>query len=167
MEDALNESLKFGLVMTLAHQQLVQLTQKKMHAVTSVGASVIFRVIQPDAQYLAKTLQGKICADILETLDNREVVVRVGNQVVRGRTYPPTYRKDPLVRDKILARSRELYYRPAAVVDAEIRARRNRWADPGQQGLGANSSPTPSILTAESAETPNGQGNEVFTYETL
>ncbi len=167
MEDALNESLKFGLVMTLAHQQLAQLTQKKTHALASVGASIIFRVIQPDAQYLAKTLQGKVSADILETLDNREVVVRVGNQVVRGRTYPPAYQKDPSVRDKILVRSRELYYRPAAVVDAEIRARRNRWADPGQQGTGAGSSPASSSVTAESASTPNDQGNEVFTYESF
>lgn len=132
MEDMLNEARKFGISLTLAHQQLEQFNTRKIHALSSVGSAIIFRVIQPDAQYLAKTLQGKIDPTVLETLEKGEVVARVGNRIVRARTCPPAIPTDPGARARILARSRELYYRPSAVVDAEIRARGDKWQDPGE-----------------------------------
>ncbi len=147
LEDTINETRKCNVTLTLAHQQLSQFSTRKQDAISSVGTTMVFRVIEADAKPLARTLQGKIDAELLEAQLTGQAVARIGPHVVRVQTPPPLPVTADNPKDRIIERSHKLYYKPLAEVERAIRVRRARWA-----GSGSEEESTPRS-SAEASET--------------
>jgi len=127
MEDLIAETRKYGVSLTLAHQYMSQFNTRKTDALSGVGSTIIFKVDRKDAQHLKKDLQGKVDLDDLSTLEVGQAIARIGNDIVRVRTRRPLDIPEHHCRDRIITRSRELYYKPIDEVRCAIRNRRNRW----------------------------------------
>ena len=126
LEDLIAQTCKFKVSLTLAHQYMSQFSIRKTDALSGVGSTIIFRVDRNDAQYLTKDLLGKADVDDLRQLEIGEAVARIGNNVVRVKTHPPLQIPGNHCRDRIIARSRALYYAPADEVRRAIRSRGKR-----------------------------------------
>jgi hypothetical protein len=126
MEDLIAETRKFGVSLTLAHQYMSQFGTRKTDALSGVGSTIIFRVDEKDAEHLKKDLQGKVRLNDLITLEVGQAIARVGNDIVRVRTPRPSDRLSDSCRDRIVARSRQLYCRPATEIRQGVRERLDR-----------------------------------------
>jgi len=127
IEDLIVETRKYAVSLNLAHQYLSQFSKKKMDALSTVSASVIFRVDKRDADYLAKDLQGKVKPDDLLSLRDAEAFARIGTDVVKIETRPPLIIPENHFRDRIIEESHKQFYRPAPEVRKWIKSRGNRW----------------------------------------
>jgi len=130
MEDILAETRKFGVSLTLAHQQFSQFANRKIDALSSVGSTIIFNVGSNDAQRLRRDLQGMVEVEDLITLEVGQAVSRIGTDVVRLRTHKPLKIPEDNIRNRIIEHSHSLYYRPAEEVRRAMRARDEYWAEP-------------------------------------
>jgi len=130
IENLIVETRKYGVSLNLAHQYLAQFTTKKKDALSIVGSSIIFKVDQRDAEYLAKNLQGKAKADDLISLGRGEAFVRTGTDVVRVETRRPLKPPGTNFRDQIIEQSRRRYYKPVREVLELIRRRGDKWNAP-------------------------------------
>ena len=171
MEDLIAETRKFKVSLTLAHQYMSQFNTRKTDALSGVGSTIIFQVDRNDAQYLTKDLLGEADVEDLRRLEVGQAIARIGNHVVRIRTQEPLPIPAKHCRDRIIARSRALYYAPADEVRRVIRNRRAHWT----------ATPTPSPLTRAditsadvsgavpapmtSRELSNGSEPSVFSYD--
>jgi hypothetical protein len=122
LDDVIAEARKYRVSLTLAHQHLSQFGIKKTDALAGVGSTVIFNVDR-DARSLAKILLGKVRSKDLMTLEDYQAIARIGQHVVRIRTYRPPDIAGTGIRDAIIARSRSLYCQPAEVVARMLRER--------------------------------------------
>jgi len=125
--DVLAQARGLGLSLTLAHQHLGQLSTDLRRAVLANARSrVAFQLGSEDARALAPVFGDPVEAADLQSLDAFEVMVQlaVGNHVAppaTAHTEPPP---PPTGQAKAaLEASRSTYGRPAAEVEADIRAR--------------------------------------------
>ena len=82
-EDLIAEARRFGVSLTLAHQRLGQFGQRKIDALSSVGATVVFDVAGEDAQHLLKDFPGKVEVEDLVGQPLGHAIARIGTDVVR------------------------------------------------------------------------------------
>ena len=73
-----------------------------------------------DAHYLAKGLMDKVGPETVGSLKPFEAIVRIGNEVVRVRMNKALPIPPLNSRDRIIAESRERYYRPAHEVQRAV-----------------------------------------------
>lgn len=124
LEDMIAEARKYKVGLTLAHQYMRQFDRRKGDALSTVGSTIIFGVDRADAEYLTKDLLGMVRTEDLIAQPDFRALARIGQQVVRIRTYKPPEITGTGHRDQIIERSRRLYCKPAAEVVARIRRRR-------------------------------------------
>jgi Helicase HerA, central domain len=120
LEDVLVEARKFEVGLTLAHQYLSQFSRSQVDAICSVGSTLIMKVDARDARFLLKDLMGKATIEDLTTLEPREVIARMGGEVVRFRTDPRRDVQERNSRDLIIRNTHDRYCRPAAEVRREL-----------------------------------------------
>ena len=130
MEDMIEENRKFGVSLTLAHQQLSQFNIRKIDSFSNVGSTIIFKVGTKDAQFLMRDLQDLVEQKDLITLDVGQAIARIGTEVVRIRTNGPLEIPEKNCRDRIIEQSHAQYYRPANEVKRAIRNREELEAGP-------------------------------------
>lgn len=124
-ERILAEARKYNLVLAgLANQYVGQLSHQVKQAVFgNVGSLVVFRLGVDDAEAVAKELGSFDGGDILN-LEVGQAIVRAGSSssTFNLRTYvePPKPKHDPT--KDIVARCRQQFARPVAVVEAELGA---------------------------------------------
>jgi hypothetical protein len=145
VEDLIAETRKYAVSLTLAHHYMSQFGQRKTDAISSVGTTIIFNVDTKDACHLIKDLRRQVRVEDLISLDVREAIARIGTEIVGIKT---CLRRTDVSRDRrerIIAQSRQKYYRPVHEVREIIRRRRERWhapfipvnpilAEPGKDG---------------------------------
>ena len=91
------------------------------------GTTVIFNVNLEDARFLANGLQGKVKPEELTTLENREAIVRIGNNITKITTTDMKQIPEKNYKEDIIRRSRELYCRKTEDVKKIVRQRLNKW----------------------------------------
>ena len=136
--DLLAQARALGLGLTLANQNLGQLTPEVREAVLANARSrVIFQPSAADARRLAQEVAPRLGAQDLQGLDAHEVVVTLS---VGSRVAPPatgiTRPASPATADgtAIRERSRMQYGRDRADIEAEMRRRHERPAGNGPVG---------------------------------
>lgn len=129
----LAEARKFGLHLTLANQNLAQVSDTRDAILGNVGSLLLFRLGAIDAEQMASYVKPELTTSDLEDLPDRHVVSRL---LVHGRpTRPFLFRTESLDRwpsrtgaarramDYTLASHQCRYTRPIAEVEAELQAR--------------------------------------------
>ena len=96
----------------------------------TVGTTIIGRVDENDAQFLAKSLQGLVKADDLMALEPYEMIARIGSDIVRLKTLPLPDPPDGAGGEEIIDESRRRYYRPVNEVREMIARRRSEAVEP-------------------------------------
>ncbi len=122
----LSEARKYGLNLTVANQYISQMTDSVRDAVFgNVGTTISFRVSADDAPILAKQFEPTFDASDLLQMNNRNFVI---SMIISGEKVPafsattlsiPQTPDDNF--DAIVTHSREIYSRPRAIVENEIR----------------------------------------------
>jgi hypothetical protein len=121
----LAESRKYRLCLTLSHQYVDQLSLPVRQAVFgNVGTLIAFRIGYADAEILEKEFGKTFSASTLADLDRYEAVVKLledgtNRQPFRATMLPPL--NGPVGRkDKLIARSRERFATPRAIVEDRL-----------------------------------------------
>ena len=122
----LSEARKYGLNLTVANQYIAQMTDSVRDAVFgNVGTTISFRVSADDAPLLVKQFEPTFDASDLIQMNNRHFII---SMIINGEKVPafsattlsiPEPPSNNL--DAIIESSRELYSRPRADVEEEIR----------------------------------------------
>ena len=122
----LSEARKYGLNLTVANQYTAQMTDAVRDAVFgNVGTTISFRVSADDAPILSKQFEPTFEAADLLALNNRNFVI---SMIIGGEKVPafsattlsiPKTPDDNL--EAIIESSRQIYSRPRAEVEAEIK----------------------------------------------
>lgn len=132
LELLLAEARKYGITVTLAHQNLAQLPDRSAQTVlANTGSFVFFRLGVQDAQVLAPHVGGQLSANDLAALPDFHAVMQVKASGVPGRPMvvrtelPPAAPRgsyaDP---DQLVARSRQTYCTSAERVDRSSEQRK-------------------------------------------
>ena len=136
--DLLAQARALGLGLTLANQNLAQLTPDVREAVLANARSrVIFQPSATDARRLAQEVAPRLTAQDLTGLGAHEVVATLA---IGSRVAPPatgvTRPAPPVISDgaAIRERSRQHYGRDRAEIEAEMRRRHERPAGAGPVG---------------------------------
>jgi len=122
------EARKYRLCLTLSHQYIDQLSLPVRQAVFgNVGTLIAFRTGYADAEVMEKEFGKAIPAAALADLNRYEAVVKLledgTNQTpFRAKMLPPLGDRVGRTR-KLIARSRERFATPRAVVEEKV----NRW----------------------------------------
>jgi len=122
----LAEARKYRLCLTLSHQYIDQLPESIRQAVFgNVGTLVAFRIGYSDAEIMTKEFGKTIPATSLADLERYEAVVKLlvegaNQESFRARMLPPLENYTGR-RDNIIARSRERFAVPRAVIEAKLR----------------------------------------------
>ena len=143
LQSMLVQSRKFQVGLTLAHQYLNQFYEDQVDALSTVGNTVIFRTNRKDAEHLCKDLQEKARPDDIIGLKKYQAVARVGTEVVRFQARPPRPALSPSFKDQIIARSRQLYYKPVDEVRQAIARRHERWIPSARPASASTSTAAP------------------------
>ena len=120
LADALVTSRKYNVGYCLAHQYTSQFDTEKNEALDGVGSTIIFRVTTKDARLLAQHLQGEYTAEDLVALKPYEAIAKIGNDVVKFKTYGPSEIQDSGNWEILKKQSYEKYYKPVSEVKKVI-----------------------------------------------
>src|SRR5262245_20556559 len=123
----LAEARKYRLCLTLSHQYIDQLTLPVRQAVFgNVGTLIAFRIGHSDAEVMAHEFGVPYQPGVVLDVDRIEILVKLTiedtSETFRATTLPPVANRNGN-REKLIARSREKYSTPRAVVEDKIR----RW----------------------------------------
>jgi energy-coupling factor transporter ATP-binding protein EcfA2 len=124
----LAEARKYRLCLTLSHQYIDQLSLPVRQAVFgNVGSLIAFRVGYADAEIMEKEFGKTFPAITLADLERYEAVVKLledgtNHEPFRAKMLPPLDNRVGR-KDKLIARSRERFARPRAIVEEKIK----RW----------------------------------------
>jgi hypothetical protein len=124
----LAEARKYRLCLTLSHQYIDQLSLPVRQAVFgNVGTLIAFRVGYADAEIMEKEFGKTFPASTLADLDQYEAAVKLledgtNKEPFRAKMLPPIGNRIGR-KAKLIARSRERFAMPRAVVDKKL----NRW----------------------------------------
>ena len=124
IENVLAETRKFGVNLVMAHQYLSQLDVGKVDALSGVGCTIMGRLAKRDSQAFANHLQDVVAPKELMMLKPREMIVRVGSDVVKFETVLPPVPTDAAGLDGVLEASRRAYYRSADEIRTELLGQR-------------------------------------------
>ena len=126
----LAEARKYRLCLTLSHQYVDQLSLPVRQAVFgNVGTLISFRIRNTDAEVLQAEFGNEFMAQQLVDLDRYEVIIKLledgtNTQPFRAKTLPPLENRVGR-RENLIARSRERFAAPRAVVEDKL----NRWLE--------------------------------------
>ena len=126
----LAEARKYRLCLTLSHQYVDQLPLPIRQAVFgNVGTLISFRIGNTDAEVLQAEFGNEFMAQQLVDLDRYEVIIKLledgtNTQPFRAKTLPPLDNRVGR-RENLIARSRERFSAPRAVVEDKL----NRWLE--------------------------------------
>jgi len=129
----LSEARKYRLDLTLSHQYIEQLPPSIRQAVFgNVGTIVAFRIGYADAEVMEKEFGKAVTASVLADLNRYEAVVKLledgsNREPFRATMLPPMENRVGR-KAKLIARSRERFGTPRAVIEAKL----SRWM--GAQG---------------------------------
>ena len=126
LEEIITEAPKYGVSLTLAHQFLQQFDTKKIHALGSIGTTIVFNVDSGDASYLSKGFKNRVKIDDFVNLERGEAIVRCGTEIAKIKTLGPLEIPEKNFKDRIIAESRKKYCMPASEVHRIIEQRRDR-----------------------------------------
>lgn len=136
MTQALAEMRKFGLALTLAHQNLNQLPEQVREAVlANTGSRIFMRVGVPDAERLTEFVSPHFGKQDLVALPDHYAVARIKVDNVPSPPFAMRTRRleeggtteaQRAIAKEIVARSRVRYCRAAAEIRKEIAWRRSR-----------------------------------------
>jgi len=128
----LAEARKYHLCLTLSHQYIDQLSLPVRQAVFgNVGTLIVFRVGHTDAEVIEKEFGKTFPASAIGDLDRYEAVVKLlddgtNRTPFRAKMLPPLESRLGK-KDKLIARSRERFSIPRALIDQKL----NRWMTSG------------------------------------
>ena len=131
-ENILSEARKYKLNLTIAHQYIEQMEEEVQAAVFgNVGTTVAFRVGPLDAELLEKIFMPQFTEQDLVNLGFAQIYLTlmidgVGSPPFSATTLPPIASPEVSYRDQIIERSRQVFGRPRAVVEDEIK----KWHEP-------------------------------------
>jgi len=120
----LEETRKFGVYLTLAHQHMRQFSPEQVNALAGVGTTIVFNVGRRDAEFLAKDFLKPVKADDIRALERREALVRIGSDTAKIRTQDRSSIPEINYRDEIINQSHDKYCLPIGKVRELIRNRR-------------------------------------------
>ncbi len=131
----LSESRKFGLYLTLANQNLAQLSANSGRqnildvVIGNVGTTLIFRMGPIDAENMEKYTRPELTAEDLQYLPDFHAAGRLLNDGYPGRpivfkTLPFSGKQSAASVERIKGYSREKYARPRSLVEKEISGRK-------------------------------------------
>ena len=126
----LAEARKYRLCLTLSHQYVDQLPLPIRQAVFgNIGTLISFRIGNTDAEVLQAEFGNEFVAQQLVDLDRYEIVIKLledgtNKQPFRAMTLPPLENRVGR-RENLIARSRERFAAPRAVVEEKL----NRWLE--------------------------------------
>jgi hypothetical protein len=126
LEEIITEAPKYGVSLTLAHQFLQQFDTKKIHALGSIGTTIVFNVDSGDASYLSKGFKNRVKIDDFVNLERGEAIVRCGTEIAKIETLGPLEIPEQNFKDRIIAESRKKYCMPVSQVCRIIEQRRER-----------------------------------------
>ena len=146
----LSEARKYRLDLIIAHQYVGQLvtdvsTRVRDAVFGNVGTMVAFRVGAADAEWLEKEFEPEFVIQDMVNLPNYCIYLKlmvdgITCRPFSGRTLPPfKLREEVMTVEEVIAQSRKRYARPAATVEAEVRAWSTGEAIPGGAGAGGRS----------------------------
>lgn len=124
----LAEARKYCLCLILSHQYIDQLSLPVRQAVFgNVGTVITFRIGHTDAEVMEKEFGGTFSSHMLADLNRYEAVVKLledgtSRQPFLAKMLPP-FQHDVGRKEKLIARSRERFATPRAVVEEKL----NRW----------------------------------------
>jgi hypothetical protein len=113
IEDIVNETRKYGVTLTVAFQQVGQLPAETMDALASANVQSIFRLDSTDARRMTNSFRDRVRPEDITSLNKGEAIARIGSEVVRIKTLGRLEPSPNNSRDRIIAESRQRYYRPA------------------------------------------------------
>ncbi|HEY2933122.1 MAG TPA: DUF87 domain-containing protein [Acidobacteriota bacterium] len=124
----LSEARKFGISVCSANQYLDQYPQQMRAAIMAVGTHVCFQLSAADADKLGAAFDGgKTLAEILKNLPQRHIVIKSGHHRWRQAVVPQIEIPQVDWRD-LYNRCRHRWARRRTEIDAEIRARQQRFS---------------------------------------
>ena len=126
IENMIAQARKFCVGLCIAHQYKNQFKSETADALSSVGSAIFGRLDKRDSQYFSKDLQDLVEPKDLVSLKAREMIARIGTEVVRIRTLPCQRSPDATVRARIIENSHRHYCRPADEVRRLIANRSER-----------------------------------------
>lgn len=132
----LAEARKYGLVLTIAHQYLDQLTDETRQSVFgNTGNLVAFRVGERDAEVLEAEFGGSVKRGNLVSLGKHEIYARLldegqAREPFRATTLPPIQGTETGRREVDMRHSRERYGRLRQEVEGKI----ERWLERQRSG---------------------------------
>jgi hypothetical protein len=111
------------VTLTVAHHYLGRRNAHNGAGLLVGGSTLVFRVDASDAEKLSQDLERELVQEDLTTLDVGECIARIGSAIVRVRTIPPPPIPPNDRCDRIIGRSRQLYYKPVSQVVRSLRSR--------------------------------------------
>ena len=140
ISDIIAETRKFRISLCLAHQFLAQFDALKTDALSAVGCTICGRTAPRDGTVLAKNLQGLVEPDELAALDEYEMIVRMGKDVMRMHTLPPPVPPPGADEERLLALTHQTYCKriDEVLTCSEIRTRQRAGDPPALPGNLAN-----------------------------
>ena len=124
----LSEARKYRLDLTLSHQYIDQLPREIREAVFgNIGTILVFRIGYVDAEAMEKEFGKAVKASVLADLDRYQAVVKLlengANREPFHATMLPPFENRIGRKDKLIARSREQFGTPRAVIEDKL----HRW----------------------------------------
>jgi hypothetical protein len=110
-EGIINECRKFGMFINLAHQDTGQISEDTLKTFLSINNILAFGINIEDAKRLVKAFDNKIKPEQFTNLEVGQVIARIGNDIVKIRSYPPdSLNAHEDVGESIIENSRKQYY---------------------------------------------------------
>lgn len=127
LEKIMGQIRKFGVNLCVAHQFLSQLGTSKVDALSTAGTTILGRLDKRDSQYFTKDFRDLVEPKDLMNLQKRQMIARIGTEVVRFRTRDlpnPPAGSDP---HAIIENTHRKYCRPASEVRKALGRRGEEW----------------------------------------
>lgn len=129
-EGIINECRKFGVFINLAHQDTGQLPESTLKSFLSINNIFVFGINIEDAKRVSRAFDNRVKPEEFTSLRVGEFMARIGNDVVKVKSFPPEDEKDSdEARRLIIENSRRLYYTKASEIKAQKAKRKNRFYD--------------------------------------
>ena len=111
MAKIIDETRKFRVSLTLAHQRFSQFGRQDQHALSDCRTSVFFALNTEDAARVARTMQNRVDAEDLLSLPCGQAIAHIDGQLTELRTPHPDSLPKGGAADHILQRSHATHYR--------------------------------------------------------